>query len=178
MEQTIKSHLEGIKFGAVQRHRNMAVCPVFSAVDGGPHYMTMKEALAGGFLLGHRGERGGRGAGAQGRQQRLHGRAHPGRGGTGRGQAEPHRQHDDPASAPVRDDHPRELHRAGALVLRVGSLRRLGPHRDPPGAGGGQAERDRPPSRPAGGFTPTRGPSGTTSRPCSRTAASPPPRGP
>ena len=50
MDQAVKSHLEGIKFGAVQRHRNMAVCPVFSAVDGGPHYMTMKEAMAGGFL--------------------------------------------------------------------------------------------------------------------------------
>ena len=33
--------------------------------------------------------------------------------------------------APVRDDHPRELHRAGPLVLRVGALPRLGPHRDP-----------------------------------------------
>ena len=50
MDQAVKSHLEGIKFGAVQGHRNMAVCPVFSAVDGGPHYMTMKEAMAGGFL--------------------------------------------------------------------------------------------------------------------------------
>ena len=142
MDQAVKSHLEGIKFGALQRHRNMAVWPIFSAVDGGPHYMTMKEAMAGGFLLGHRGERGGRRAGAQGRKQRLRGRAHPGRGGAGRGQAEPDRQHDDFASAPVRDDHPRELHGAGALVLRVGALRRLGPHRDPPGERGGQAERD------------------------------------
>ncbi len=50
MEKTIKSHLEGIKFGEVQRHRNMAIWPVFSAVDGSPHYMTMKEAMAGGFL--------------------------------------------------------------------------------------------------------------------------------
>ncbi len=50
MDQAIKSHLEGITFGEAQRHRNMAVWPVFSAVDGGPHYMTMKEALAGGFL--------------------------------------------------------------------------------------------------------------------------------
>ena len=50
MDQAVKSHLEGIKFGALQRHRNMAVWPVFSAVDGGPHYMTMKEAMAGGFL--------------------------------------------------------------------------------------------------------------------------------
>ena len=50
MDQAIKSHLEGITFGEAQRQRNMAVWPVFSAIDGGPHYMTMKEALAGGFL--------------------------------------------------------------------------------------------------------------------------------
>lgn len=50
MEEAIKSHLEGITFGEAQRQRNMAVWPVFSAIDGGPHYMTMKEALAGGFL--------------------------------------------------------------------------------------------------------------------------------
>jgi len=91
--------------------------------------------------LGHRGERGGRGAGAQGYQQRPRGGAYPRRGGVGRGQAEPHRQHDDPASAPVRDDHPRELHRAGALVLCVIALRRVGPHRGPPREGRGQAER-------------------------------------
>lgn len=50
MENAIKGHLEGIRFGEVQRHRNMAVWPIFAAVDGGPQYMTMKEALAGGFL--------------------------------------------------------------------------------------------------------------------------------
>lgn len=50
MEEAIRSHLEGIRFGEAQRHRNMTVWPVFAAVDGGPHYMTMKEALAGGFL--------------------------------------------------------------------------------------------------------------------------------
>jgi hypothetical protein len=50
MENTIKHHLEGITFGEAQRHRNMAVWPIFPAVDGGPHYMTMKEAMAGGFL--------------------------------------------------------------------------------------------------------------------------------
>ncbi len=50
MENTIKHHLEGLTFGEAQRHRNMAVWPIFSAVDGGPHYLTMKEAMAGGFL--------------------------------------------------------------------------------------------------------------------------------
>ena len=50
MENTIKHHLEGITFGEAQRHRNMAVWPIFSAVDGGPRYLTMKEAMAGGFL--------------------------------------------------------------------------------------------------------------------------------
>jgi hypothetical protein len=50
MDQAVKSHLEGIKFGGVQRHRNVAVYPVFSEVDGSPHYLTMKEAMAGGFL--------------------------------------------------------------------------------------------------------------------------------
>jgi hypothetical protein len=50
MEQSIKSHLEGVKFGEVQRHRNVAVYPVFSGADGAPHYLTMKEAMAGGFL--------------------------------------------------------------------------------------------------------------------------------
>ncbi|HOX00500.1 MAG TPA: hypothetical protein PK545_07730 [Deltaproteobacteria bacterium] len=50
MDQAIKSHLEGITFGEAQRHRNMAVWPIFSAVDGGPRYLTMKEAMAGGFL--------------------------------------------------------------------------------------------------------------------------------
>ena len=50
MDQAVKSHLEGIKFGEMQRHRNVAVFPVFSAVDGSPNYLTMKEAMAGGFL--------------------------------------------------------------------------------------------------------------------------------
>ncbi len=50
MDQAVKSHLEGIKFGGVQRHRNVAVYPIFSEVDGSPHYLTMKEAMAGGFL--------------------------------------------------------------------------------------------------------------------------------
>jgi len=50
MENAIRGHLEGIRFGEMQRHRNMAVWPIFAAVDGGPQYMTMKEALAGGFL--------------------------------------------------------------------------------------------------------------------------------
>jgi len=50
MDQAVKCHLEGIKFGEVQRHRNVAVYPIFSAVDGSPHYLTMKEAMAGGFL--------------------------------------------------------------------------------------------------------------------------------
>jgi len=50
MENTIKHHLEGITFGEAQRHRNMAVWPIFSAVDGGSHCMTLKEAMAGGVL--------------------------------------------------------------------------------------------------------------------------------
>jgi hypothetical protein len=50
MESTIKGHLEGVEFGAMQRHRNVAVFPVFSAADGSPDYLTMKEAMAGGFL--------------------------------------------------------------------------------------------------------------------------------
>jgi hypothetical protein len=50
MDQAVKSHLEGIKFGEMQRHRNVAVYPVFSETDGSPHYLTMKEAMAGGFL--------------------------------------------------------------------------------------------------------------------------------
>ena len=50
MDQAVKSHLEGIKFGEMQTHRNVAVFPIFSETDGSPHYLTMKEAMAGGFL--------------------------------------------------------------------------------------------------------------------------------
>ena len=57
MEQSIKGQLEGITFGEAQRHRNMAVWPIFSAVDGGPRYLTMKEAMAGGFLSGGQRQR-------------------------------------------------------------------------------------------------------------------------
>jgi hypothetical protein len=49
MDQAVKSHLEGIKFGGVQRHRNVAVYPIFSEVDGSPHYLTMKGPWRGDF---------------------------------------------------------------------------------------------------------------------------------
>ena len=101
MDQAVKSHLEGIKFGGVQRHRNVAVYPIFSAVDGSPNYLTMKEAMAGGFLSVTEVSAGGAVPELKVDQQRLRGRADPGRGGAGRGQAEPDRQHVDFAPAPV-----------------------------------------------------------------------------
>ncbi len=45
MEEIIKVHLEGIKFGEIQIHNHVAVIPVITANDSGPDYLTMKEAM-------------------------------------------------------------------------------------------------------------------------------------
>ena len=50
MDQEVKVFLEGIRTGDRQSHRNAAVYPLFSEADGGPEYLTLKEAIEGGFL--------------------------------------------------------------------------------------------------------------------------------
>ena len=45
MQATVKSYLENLKLGEIQVHENMAVFPLFAAGNGGPSYLTLKEAL-------------------------------------------------------------------------------------------------------------------------------------
>ncbi|OGD21535.1 MAG: hypothetical protein A2W03_12225 [Candidatus Aminicenantes bacterium RBG_16_63_16] len=45
MDESVRNSLLGLKFEAAQEFKNMAVFPLLSAVDGGPDYLTLKEAL-------------------------------------------------------------------------------------------------------------------------------------
>lgn len=45
MDESVSKSISGLKFEAVQAFKNMAVFPLVSAVDGGPDYLTLKEAL-------------------------------------------------------------------------------------------------------------------------------------
>ncbi|MBC7076468.1 MAG: hypothetical protein H5T98_10505 [Syntrophomonadaceae bacterium] len=50
MEKAVIDYVASLELGELQAHENMAVVPLFSPVKGGPSYVTMKEALEGGFL--------------------------------------------------------------------------------------------------------------------------------
>jgi len=45
MNPIIKHYISAFKLGAVQKHRNLAVLPLETSLDGGPDYLTLKEAL-------------------------------------------------------------------------------------------------------------------------------------
>ena len=45
MEEIIKGHLEGLKFGEIQIHNHVAVIPTISTNGSGPDYWTLKEAM-------------------------------------------------------------------------------------------------------------------------------------
>jgi hypothetical protein len=45
MGKTIENYLSGMELGAAQSFGNMAVFPLLTSVDGGPEYITLKEAL-------------------------------------------------------------------------------------------------------------------------------------
>ena len=50
METTVKTRMEGIKFGEIQIHKHVAVIPIIGGDDSGPAYLTMKEAMASNLL--------------------------------------------------------------------------------------------------------------------------------
>ena len=51
MEKIIGDYLSSIELGDVQQHKNMAVFPLFTSLNHGPEYLTLKEALALGVLV-------------------------------------------------------------------------------------------------------------------------------
>lgn len=51
MDTIIKDYLLSLKLEAPQRYKNMTVFPLLTALDGGPDYMTLKEALEKSILL-------------------------------------------------------------------------------------------------------------------------------
>lgn len=50
MEKLIFDYLSAIDVGDLQQHKNMAVFPLFTSLNHGPEYLTLKDALARGFL--------------------------------------------------------------------------------------------------------------------------------
>ena len=50
MEKIIGDYLSSIELGDMQQHKNMAVFPLFTSLNHGPEYLTLKEALALGVL--------------------------------------------------------------------------------------------------------------------------------
>lgn len=50
MDKLIIEYLSSIEFGDLQQYRNMAVFPLFTSMNHGPEYLTLKEALALGVL--------------------------------------------------------------------------------------------------------------------------------
>ncbi len=50
MDSVISEHLRGMRMGETKTFKNVTVIPLFSDTDGGPKYLTMKEAMEKGFL--------------------------------------------------------------------------------------------------------------------------------
>ncbi len=50
MDSVVSEHLGDIKIGEKKAFKNVAVFPLFSDTERGPAYLTMKEAMEGGFL--------------------------------------------------------------------------------------------------------------------------------
>ena len=51
METTVKTQIEGFKFGEIQFHKHVAVIPMIGNGDFGPDYLTMKEAMESHLLV-------------------------------------------------------------------------------------------------------------------------------
>ncbi len=51
MDTIIKNYLLSLRIAAPQQHKNMTVFPLLTELDGGPDYMTLKEALEKSHLL-------------------------------------------------------------------------------------------------------------------------------
>jgi hypothetical protein len=45
MEPIISTYLSGLKLGEAQLFKNMGIVPLFTSLNGGPHYLSLKEAL-------------------------------------------------------------------------------------------------------------------------------------
>jgi hypothetical protein len=50
METIVSRYLESLELGELQQFKNMAVFPIFTSVNHGPEYLTLKEALEKKFL--------------------------------------------------------------------------------------------------------------------------------
>ncbi|MFC1974867.1 ARPP-1 family domain-containing protein [Chloroflexota bacterium] len=50
MDAIITNHLSKLEFGDIQTFKNMAILPLFLPKNGGPNYLTLKEALAKDFV--------------------------------------------------------------------------------------------------------------------------------
>ena len=48
MKQVVKDYIGGIRAGEMQVHKNLAIVPLFMNGNGGPSYITLREALEGG----------------------------------------------------------------------------------------------------------------------------------
>lgn len=51
MDTIIRDYLQSLSIGAAQQHKNMTVFPLLTSLNGGPDYITMKEALEKSHLL-------------------------------------------------------------------------------------------------------------------------------
>ena len=51
MDPVLKNYVASFEFGREARHKNMAVFPITTSLDGGPDYETMKEALEKGAFV-------------------------------------------------------------------------------------------------------------------------------
>jgi len=51
MDQVIKNYISSLRLEEAQQFKNMAVFPIFTSLDGGPDYLTLKEALERALLL-------------------------------------------------------------------------------------------------------------------------------
>jgi len=59
MEKVIGEYLSGITLGEPQVYKNFGVVPLFHSGNGGPPYLTLKEAMAQGILtIGELGSEG------------------------------------------------------------------------------------------------------------------------
>jgi hypothetical protein len=51
MNPIIKHYISAFGMGAVQAHKNMAIVPLMTSLDGGPDYLTLKDALEKALLV-------------------------------------------------------------------------------------------------------------------------------
>ena len=51
MEKVIGEYLSGLHLGGTQTYKNLALIPLLTAANGGPHYLTLKQAMDQGTLM-------------------------------------------------------------------------------------------------------------------------------